>query len=227
MSIGKTNKPRQVRVANATFAKIVFSKVFRSIGVVFGVIALLYLCFAATIIRVIPATSSAGFVVVKNNTHDGGIIPVNTQAVVDMSEKQGATIPDRLKQSFIPNPNVAVVEILSGKTGELNWTYPNILTVGGVIMEAPMPPTKDNKSPINNAEKKVHLMNEYVVKCIKGACVEGQAFIIPETHVLGIPLVANNVKDAMDTVPLGKNQDSEENQSNTEDSPNTKENNGG
>lgn len=183
-----------IRVANTTFAKIVFLKTMKSLGIFLAIILLVYVCFAATILRVVP-TSEAGLIPVKNITFTGGIVPPGREVVVDTEEPQGSGIFDRLKQSFVPNSNAAVVRVVSDPIGKLKWVQPNILMVDGEPVGVPMSPLDKDGNPRDFSGDNGFLKDEYVAECIKGACVEGEALIIPSENIMGIPLFNSSDED--------------------------------
>lgn len=185
------NNP-QVRVANSTFAKILFRRVGKSIVFVLGALLILYVCFALTILRVVPTTSGAGFVPIKNMTYEGGHVNKGKYILVDVSDPQGNGLLDRAKQSFVPNSSAAVVRVLEGPYGAISWVYPDILIVDGTPISGSMPSNDEGKSPL---DKQDFLIDEYVVKCVKGACVEGNVFIVPAENIIGVPLVPYSTDD--------------------------------
>lgn len=183
-----------IRVANTTFAKIVFLKTIKSLGIFLAIIMLVYVCFAATILRVVP-TSEAGLIPVKNVTFTGGNVPLGREVLVDTVEPQGSGVFDRLKQSFVPNSNAAVVRVVSDRIGKLEWVPPNILMVDGKPVGVPMSPVDKDGNPRNFSGENGFLNDEYVAECIKGACVEGEALIIPSENIMGIPLFDSSDED--------------------------------
>ena len=189
------NKQPQIRVSNSAFAKIVFHRATKSIAAVVGVAILLYVCFAATVLRVVPTTTT-GFVPVKNLTFEGGTgnVPHGREILVDVAEQQGTELLDRLQQAFIPNRNAALVRVIAGSTGSLTWAHPDILSVDGKIVSLPMPAAKEevkesgvfkDVSPLGDQK---YLKGEYAVECISGACETGTVFIVPKDHIIGVPL---------------------------------------
>lgn len=181
------NKTPQIRVANSAASKILFKKILRGLGVAVASVAILYLCFAVTIIRVVPTTST-GFVPVKNATFEGGKVPVGREILVDVRNPQGSGIIDRAKQSFIPNADAARVLVLAGDIGKLSWAPPSILMVDDLPLPAPMPASEDGSSPLGDDPNDWYLKSEYAVECLSGACPVGELFIIPADHIIGVPL---------------------------------------
>lgn len=176
--VKEKSKP-QIRVAKNVYWKQIFKRIGKAIAysVIIGFV--IYLCFAATIIRVLPATNELGFIPIKNITFPGGIAPVGSQLVVSLDTPQGDDSLSRLEQSVIPTNTAALVRVLAGPTGQLTWTESGLITVDGI----PMPVTIENKP------EKMILANQYLVECLKG-CEPGTGLIIHKTHVYGEPLRA-------------------------------------
>lgn len=191
MSRNRKDRPQQVRVAHSAFARILMHRVVKAVGIIVVVLALVYVCFAGTIIRAVPSTSGTGVVMVKNNTFPGGVVPVGRVVIMDIKDAQGYELTDRLKQAFVPNSNVVKVEVLTGNYGPLTWAAPDILSVNGVPVRAPMPAV-NGVSPIGTDKTNWFLKNQYVVRCISGACVPGHAYIISVNNIIGIPLTGSN-----------------------------------
>ena len=173
---GARRKTPQVRIAKGTYSSLMATKILKALG--FGVIALLvlYLCFAATIVRVLP-TSSIGFVPVKNITFAGGLIPAGENVIVDMQNTQGSEVLDHLKQSVLPNGNAARVQVEAGPWDSFTWKEGVVIHDQQVLtMEMP------------NRPESTDLHDEYLVTCLEGACVPGQGYVLNENQVLGSPL---------------------------------------
>jgi len=175
----KEEKPRkapQVRIAKSTYSSLLATRILKAVGIGFLAFLLVYVSFAVTIVRVLP-TSSVGLLPVKNITFPGGIVPAGETVAVDMAQPQGAELTDYLKQSFVPNGNVAVVEVAAGPWGKFGWNSGTV-TFKEQILGMAMP----------NQPEKLTLDNQYLVKCISGACVPGQGYVIPASHLMGQPL---------------------------------------
>lgn len=183
----------EVRISKGTYGRLIIRRlgtiaVFALLG--FGI---LYFCFAASWLRVVPTASGSGLVPVKNVTYDGGKIPVGIEILVDREHNQGNGVFDRLKQAFVPSDTAAKVEVVQGPYGELQWAKPNILTVDGEPIGVPFPGNEEGKSPLDEVEP--FLKNAYVVKCISGACEEGSAFIVPRENVYGVVLIPSEKEE--------------------------------
>jgi hypothetical protein len=170
-------KTPQVRIARSTYSNLLATKILKAAGVGFLLIAVIYLCFAVTIVRVLP-TPTAGLIPVKNITFPGGLIPAGETVVVDMQNQQGSTMVDYLKQSFVPNPNAAVVRVDGGPWGKFQWNN-GVVVYDEEIVPMAMP----------NQPESTKLENKYLVTCLEGACVPGQGYVVHSLQVLGQPLV--------------------------------------
>ncbi len=169
----KPKKAPQVRIAKSTYGNLMATKVLKALGVGFLVIALVYVCFAISIARILP-TTTVGLIPVKNITFAGGLVPAGEEIVVDMANPQGTEILDYLKQSFIPNGNAAIVEVAAGPWGSFEWSN-GIVTHDEQILNMAMP----------EEPAKLTLDNEYLVTCVEGACVPGQGYVIHASQLMG------------------------------------------
>lgn len=184
-------KEPEVRITKGMYGKLIYRRILTVLG--FAAIAgiVLYLCFAATWVRLVPTLSGVGVVAVKNVTYEGGVLPPGAQVLVDRNETQGTKIQNRLKQAFVPSATAAKVEIIAGPYGELNWAKPNILTVDGQPIGVPFPADSEGKAPID--EKDAYLKDQYVGVCISGDCTPGEAFIFGKDNVYGSILVRTDL----------------------------------
>ncbi len=179
-SLGK--RPPQIRVAKKVYREQALKKSALMLGNTFLALLIIYLCFASTIIRVIPATNEVGLIVVKNATFPGGIAPINAQMVVNVKTVQETDFFSRLKQAFLPSGDVALVEVLAGPTGRVTWAASGLVTIDGNPISVSLPVAPSNE----------FLNDEYLVKCLKGSCKEGAGFIISAKNIYGEPL--NKIK---------------------------------
>jgi hypothetical protein len=169
-------KTPQVRIARSTYSNLLATKILKAAGIGFLLVAVIYLCFAVTIVRVLP-TTTAGLIPVKNITFPGGLIPAGETVVVDMENQQGSTMVDYLKQSFVPNTNASVVKVEAGPWGNFNWNN------GVVVYDEEIVPMAMPEKPAETT-----LENSYLVTCVEGACVPGQGYVIHTLQILGQPL---------------------------------------
>ena len=174
----------QTRVSNTAVAKLNVSIIVKTITFSIVLAFLLYTVMSLTLLRVIPNTSGVGALgghvaPVRNNIFPGGNITAGNFAIVNTTQEQGESIVDRARQSFIPQKNVAKVEILSGPFGKISESGDGAFTVDNVPMDGVLP---------QSAEGKKLLDNEYVAKCVEGACNKGELMIVPANNVYGLPL---------------------------------------
>jgi hypothetical protein len=170
-------KAPQVRIARSSYANMLSTRILKNAALAIVVLLVVYLAFAATIMRVLP-TTSVGLLPVKNLTFEGGLVPPGEIVAVSMTEAQGEEIQDYLAQSLIPHKNVSVVKVIAGPWGTFEWSPPGIIAVEDQIVEnVTMEEPSDEE-----------LTSEYLVECVRGACVPGEAYVIPTDHLMGVPL---------------------------------------
>lgn len=190
---GVVKRRPQVNVSKSVFYRAAVHKFFKIFSYVLITVIAIYVCFAATIIRFLPTDNFDDlknlFVPVKNQTFEGGHIPVGKQVVVNLVEKQGKSTFDRLKQAFWINKDVAVVEVHAGPVGRITWAETGLITVDG----KPMGVT------LETAPEGEYLNNEYLVACISGACNVGEGMIISAENVYGEPLIFRSVDETFNS----------------------------
>lgn len=182
----------QIRVAKSAYRKLLFRRIFAILGYSFLGIFVIYLCFASTIMRVVPTTSGAGFVPVKENTHPGGILPSGETVLVDTESEKGREFLDRLTQSFVPSKTAAVVKIVSGPYGEFEWLESGIITVNGELTEAYLP----ERPILEDGKPKNRLLGEYLSVCISGDCTPGEAIFVSEKKLFGLTLGSHTLTES-------------------------------
>lgn len=180
LSDGKkpVKKAPQVRIARSTYANMVTTRILKSALTAVAIIFVVYIAFAVTIMRVLP-TTTVGLMPVKNITYDGGLVPAGETVVVSMNKAQGQDLLDYLGQSFLPQTDVSVVKVIKGPWGSFGWAEPGVIAVDGEIVPNVLMQEPEDKT----------LDSEYLVECIRGDCLPGNAYVIPTNHLMGIPLV--------------------------------------
>lgn len=168
----------QIRVAKNVYRKQIFRRLAKAFTYTFLGLLGVYLCFAATIIRVIPSYGDLPPTPVKNITYPGGLIPPGAQVVVNLKEAQGNGGLDHLKQALLPTKDAVLVEVVGGPHGRIAWAESGLVTLDG----APVNVTLKEK-PASE-----FLTKQYLVKCIDGPCVKGEGFIISASNIYGQPL---------------------------------------
>lgn len=180
-------RERQLRVSKGAYNKTIIKRIFGIFLAVISSLLIIYLCFAFTLMRFLP-TSDFKMIPVKNITYSGGIVPVGNDIVVDLSgEKHGKNFIDRVKQTFVPTKQTAVVKVVAGPNGKLEWNKPNIISVNKKVLPISMP--LDNNGNLPFDEKDPYLRDEYIVTCVSGDCGEGFSTIISSDSILGDPLL--------------------------------------
>lgn len=181
---GATNKQPKLRVANSAYRKILFKRIFAILGYSLVGAFILYLCFAATIMRAVPTTSGAGIVLVKENTFRGGNVPAGVTVLVNTQVEQKNGYTERLKQAFIPSSNSAVVQVVAGPNNSISWIASGLITVDGVLTDVHV-----SEQPLDdNQKEKTKLRDEYLAVCITGDCIPGEGFIISQKNIYGLTL---------------------------------------
>lgn len=170
-----TTRPN-MRVAKNVYRSSVVSTLLKVFFYVPLVLAIIYVCFAATIVRVVPTLNEVGFVPVKNMTYPGGMAPQNAVLLVHLDKPQGDGIVDRLKQSFIPSERVALVSIVGGPYGKLSSVK------GEVVLDG-----KNTRVRTDIGDREF-LNDEYLATCLKGSCVAGEGVIFSADNIYGQPL---------------------------------------
>lgn len=174
----------QLRVANSAYRKILLKRIAAILGYSLVGVFIIYLCFAATIMRAIPTTSGSGLVLVKENTFHGGIIPENVPILVDTKAEQKNDLVERLKQSFVPSKNAAIVKVVAGPNNAINWVASGLVTVDGVLTNVSI-----SQQPLNaDNTAKTKLRDEYLTVCISGDCVPGEGVIVQSKNIYGLTL---------------------------------------
>lgn len=174
----------QLRVANSAYRKILLKRIAAILGYSLVGVFIIYLCFAATIMRAVPTTSGAGLVLVKENTFHGGIIPENVPILVDTKAEQKNDLVERLKQSFVPSKNAAVVKVVAGPHNTIGWIASGLVTVDGALTKVHLeqqPLDADNSA-------KTKLRDEYLTVCVSGDCTPGEGVIVPAKNIYGLTL---------------------------------------
>lgn len=187
-STNDADKKRKVRVSNSAFSRLVFNTAVRWIGMTFAALAVVYLCFAVTLLRVV-LIGDGSLVPVKNPTFVGSVVPSGSRVVVDPSRPHDGGIIDHMRQAFLPSRKASVVDVLAGPYGRLSWAEP-ILTVDGKAVSSNV--SSSQYSAITKDRESQFLQNEYVVKCVKGDCTPGEVFIVSSNSVTGELLIGQN-----------------------------------
>ena len=170
---------KKVRVSTGVLTRMLSTAAVRWVGVALAVLGVVYLCFAATLLRVVLLRDNS-VVPVKNLTFEGGIAPVGSKVLVDPGNHDGGIL-DHLKQSLAPSRQASVVTIEAGPIGRLQYADP-ILTVDGKAVTKIH--SEDYKDIIEGRSGKF-LRDEYVVRCVQGNCTPGEVFIVPKEKVIG------------------------------------------
>lgn len=180
---GGSSKPKakpqpQIRIAKNVYWRNAFKRLASVFSFLILTVVVIYLCFAVTILRVVPTTTDLGFVPVKNNTHPGGVAPPGSKLLMDLKEPQDEGMLSHVKQAFLMHSDVALVEVVAGPYGKMNWAPGGLVTVDGL----PVPVLLEERP------QEEYLKGEYLVVCLGGACVEGEGLLLPASHIIGEPI---------------------------------------
>lgn len=193
-NISDFNEPT-VKVAKGTYRKVVAVRFIKVISSVFVILLAVYGVFAVTLLRVVP-TTTVGFVPVKNMTFEGGIAPADAQLLISVNTPQGTGFVDRLKQSFLPTDDAALVQVVAGPYGKMAWVEPDILTVDGYPTGLHLEAKEGDISPLESRSE--YLKDEYLALCLEGSCEVGDAIIFPKDRIMGTPLTRADVDKVLE-----------------------------
>lgn len=168
----------QIRVAKNVYRRQIVKRLLKAFTYTFLALLGVYLCFAVTIIRVIPSYGDLPPTPVKNITYPGGILPPTAKVVANLKQEQGDGGFDHLKQAVMPTQDAVLVEVLGGPHGRISWAESGLITLDGAPVDALLKEKPEGE----------YLTKQYLVKCIEGPCVKGEALIIPAGNIYGQPL---------------------------------------
>lgn len=177
-------QPSQIRVAKSAYRKILLKRIFAILGYSAVGVFIIYLCFASTIMRIVPTVSGSGMVAVKENTYRGGTFPAGETILVDTVHAQGDGYVQHLKQAFVPTKNAAVVQVVAGPFDTIQWMESGLVIVDGSLSSVYLPDQPKN----DDGSNKDRLKNEYLSICISGDCVPGEGVITPKDNIYGLTL---------------------------------------
>lgn len=156
-----------IRVAKGVYRRNAAKRVCGIVGVVVLALVVVYLCFAATIIRFLPTTK--GPVAVKNATFDGGIAPQGSTVVINTASPVKDDMGSHVLQALTLQNNVATVKVEAGPTGKINSRL--IASPGG----------KFGAVDVDSE----FLKNQYIVTCLDGCDGSG---VVGSDQIYGEPL---------------------------------------
>lgn len=184
---GGASKAPEVRIAKKVYYRRMAKQFVTLFSGFFILATIIYLCFAITIIRVIP-TNNAGFIPVRNLTAEGGVSKAGDQIVINVIDPQGDGFVERAKQSLLMTSNAAIVQVQAGPFGKITEAKNGTIAINDKIVSR----------NLVRAPEGEFLDNQYVVKCLSGNCAKGMSFIVSANNVYGEPL--NSHVDGDDTV---------------------------
>lgn len=170
---GELDRPSRVRMARSEVGRGLGRQVMRSLGALIVGVAVLYLCFASTIMRVVP-TTDAGMVPVKNVTARGGVVKPGTVLLASTTKAQGKNFIDRLSQSLLPQRDTVKIRVVAGPFGK-------VASNGGIN-------TVDGRPvglKLDSLPEGGFLENQYIGQCLEGDCSTGSGVVINQDNILG------------------------------------------
>lgn len=191
----KKQKDPKLNVYKKTAAKNIAKQTFKLVGIAILALFVLYIIFAAMIIRVVPTGNNIGNILVKNSSYYGGLIPKDEIVLINNEGEVENSPINNLKMAmpFI-NQNTSLVQVKAGPVGKFKWNEPGIVSINGdVIKDGLMRPFDDE----NSQYEKKYLEGEYVALCIKGDCEPGTLKIFGEKDVMGVPVGETDVKESI------------------------------
>lgn len=207
----------KVKVSSSAIFRSQIKRVIRALVWTLLLFFIIYVCFAATLVRVVPSTD-VGPILTKNITAEGDMIPEGTLLVVDNSREQDGSIGKNLENAFIPSGNYRVVEVLAGPYGEFNVNTDS----GSFATSFEGDPLNLSMSETQLEERESnYLNNEYITRCIEGNCAEGKGYIVNRENIVGEQIAFsevfnNDVNGEANTGEAPEDVDTESNE--TEDS---------
>lgn len=175
---------KKVIVSSSALVRILSKKIVRVIGFLIIALGILYLCFAATIVRFVPSTSGTGIQLVKNITSEGGVLDDGKRIMVNPEQVNDHSIESYLQHAFIPSGDYMMVETVYGPYGEFDYDE----ETGEVIYEneaTGLVGNEMNFTGIMEERNDTLLGNEYIALCVSGDCVEGEAYIVDDENITG------------------------------------------
>lgn len=187
----KKKRQPQVRIARQTYNSLMAKKILKASLLLLLGLVVLYVCFAATILRFIPSISM-GPVLTKNITFPGGLIPEGESVVIDVYSPRDDSMEEYLKQAFVPQDTYAIMKVEGGPWGGFTWDKSGVVTYEEKVLSMKIPEAVDEEgNPLgypNVPSGGTALENEYLMTCLAGACNPGQGYVFSAQHIVGQPL---------------------------------------
>jgi len=183
--LNNNNAPSVIEYETLSWSKIILGWVksifvFLLLGIL--LIAGVYAGLAGTILYGIVNVDNKTVTVVARGTYVGGVVPEGETIYISTTHTIEGTFISNLVEGFTGVPGGATVEVLAGpiqeikinaqkKTIDLISNGKTVETIKGTIADV-------------DTTKKV-LQNEYIVRCVGGACEAGELFIIQDGQISG------------------------------------------
>jgi hypothetical protein len=194
----KRNKGPTVRVQQGTYQKVLAKKLLSQLMGAFFIIALIYLSLTATVLRFVPIVADDGklpggfdFVLAKNSSFNSGVVPAGKQALITLDSEVEIkdTILDNLSYSISPQKDTAVVTVLAGPAGKIQWAKKTgAIAVNGSVLPLVLPEDPGKK----------FLVNEYIATCVSGNCQPGATIWFQQKQLYGVTVAKRDFNNDPD-----------------------------
>ena len=150
-----------------------------------------YAGLSSTILYITTAKvdSSTSAFIVARGTFTGGMVPAGSEVYISTSNTLDGSFLTNLQQGFVGIPNGTIVEVLAGPVQKIqinsNDQTVDLLATNGSSASSV------NGIVLNDDGTKTVLENEYLVRCLGGACKTGDLLIIKKAQISGEIISAN------------------------------------
>lgn len=119
-------------------------------------------------------------IVVARGTYVGGVVPKDEIVYISTTHILDGNLWDNLQQGFVGIPNAATVQVLAGPVQEIEVQANQILLKKGTETVGKIEGVIEDLTP-----NKTVLQNEYIVRCLGGACEPGELLLIKSAQISG------------------------------------------
>lgn len=174
-------KQVRLRVENSAFASMVTKTVLKWVGIMALMLMVVYIGVGASITRVSYTLDGNTF---RNKEIDfvGGLAPSGSIVLVSDSDYHNGVLGG-LQKTLLPIKNPSIVEVKAGPFGSITTRDGMITQIDGVSLDEPV---DANILPEDNGK---FLTDAYLVKCLENCENGGEYRIVPDSSIVGIPLV--------------------------------------
>ena len=191
----KVKEPK-VKVYKKTAATKIVSHVWKMIIIAVLAFLALYVVLAAMIVRVVPAGSDIGPIVIKNTSYYGGFVPNGEIVLVNNAEEVDTGPLGNIKMAIpFMSEDVSLIEVKAGPFGKFKWVAPGVVTIDGEVVDGGFLPRRDEND--KSMFERSFLKGEYIGLCIEGNCIPGDLVIFGENHIMGSPVSEVDIEEAI------------------------------